>query len=268
MTELQAFILGLVQGLTEFLPVSSSGHLVLFQKIFEKAGGISANVVSFDVAVHLATLLAVIAVMRDDIIAILKKPLCKLTYLIIVGSIPTAILGFFFKDLIEGLFKSGKTLGFEFILTGLVLWLAENIRTKNKGIKEMSYLDAIFIGTAQGVAILPAISRSGLTLAGGLVRGLNREFAIKFSFLMSIPAILGAALPDLLDLVKGGSEVTSGIGTMPLLLGMAAAAVSGYFAVKYMLKIFSKASLRVFSYYVFVLGVLIILDQFIFHILL
>lgn len=267
MTELQAIILGLVQGLTEFLPVSSSGHLVLFQKIFEKAGGLTANVVSFDVAVHIATLLAVISVMKDDIIAILKKPLCKLTYLIVVGSIPTAILGFLFKDIIEQLFKSGKTLGFEFIVTGLVLWLAENINTKNKGIREMSYFDAAFIGTAQGLAILPAVSRSGLTLAGGLVRGLNREFAIKFSFLMSIPAILGAALPDIYHLVKG-TEAAGSVGAMPLALGMLAAAVSGYFAVKYMLRIFTKASFKVFSYYVFALGALILLDQFVFHILL
>lgn len=266
MTVIQAFILGLVQGLTEFLPVSSSGHLVLFQKIFEKAGGLNANVVTFDVAVHIATLIAVIAVMKDDILAILKKPFSKLTYLIVVGCIPTAAIGFLFKDIIEELFKSGKSLGVEFIATGLILLFAENVRTKNKGLREMTYTDALVVGTAQGLAILPAISRSGLTLAGGLFRGLNREFALRFSFLMSIPAIVGAALPDVYHMVKGTSGAAGDIGALPLAVGMLAAAVSGYFAVKYMLKIFTRSSLKVFSYYVFVLGALVLLDQLVFHI--
>jgi undecaprenyl-diphosphatase len=266
MSFFSAILLGILQGLTEFIPVSSSGHLVLFQKIFEKAGGLSANVVSFDVALHIATLVAVIAVMKDDILAILKKPFSKLTLMILVACIPTGLIGVLFKDLIEELFKSGKSIGVEFIVTGLILWLAESIKTKNKGLREINIVDALVIGTAQGIAIMPAISRSGLTLAGGLFRGLNREFALKFSFLVSIPAIIGAALPDIYHMFKGSAEASGGIGTMPLIVGVLAAGISGYFAIKYMLKVFTKASLKVFSYYVFVLGALVVLDQFVFHI--
>jgi len=122
----------------------------------------------------------------------------------------------------------------------------------------MTYGDAAVVGVAQGLAILPAVSRSGLTLAGSLTRGLNREFALKFSFLMSIPAILGATVLDVYDTVKAGS-LSVAVG--PLVVGMLVAAVSGYLTVKFMLKIFSKASLKVFSYYVFVLGILIIMEQ-------
>jgi undecaprenyl-diphosphatase len=260
-TVLQSIILGIIQGLTEFLPISSSGHLVLFQKIF----GLQEGVVTFDVAVHVATLVGIVIVLRKEIQSILKKPLGKLTWLIVAGTIPTVIIAVVFKDLIDRLFASGSTLGFEFIFTGLVLWYAESVRSRNKGVENTTYMDAAFIGVGQGIAILPAISRSGLTLAGALMRGLNREFALKFSFLLSIPAILGAAALDGYDMVKGGMA-GAGVETLPLIIGMLAAGISGYFAVKFMLKVFSKASLKVFSYYVFILGILIIADQFIFKI--
>jgi len=249
----EAIVLGLVQGLTEFLPISSSGHLVIFQRLF----GLR-DVISFDVAVHFATLVAVCAVFWKDIIEMLKRPFSKLPLLIVVGTIPTALIGFLFKDFFEMIFDSAVTLGFEFLITGLVLLYAESVRTKNKGLKEMSYGDATVVGVAQGLAILPAVSRSGLTLAGSLARGLNREFALKFSFLMSIPAILGATVLDVYDTVKAGSL---NVAVGPLIVGMLVAAVSGYLTVKFMLKIFSKTSLKVFSYYVFVLGTLIIIEQ-------
>lgn len=260
MSVLEALILGLVQGLTEFLPVSSSGHLVVFQKVL----GIhpeTINVLSFDVAVHMATLVAVIVVLWHEVLAILKKPLGKMTWLIIVGTIPTAVIGLAFKDLFQGLYESGASLGIEFIITGLVLLYAESVRSRNKGLESMTYADAAVVGTAQGLAILPAVSRSGLTLAGALARGLNREFALRFSFLMSIPAILGAAVLDGKDLLSGTEGAVQNVATLPLVVGMVAAAVSGYLAVKFMLKIFSSSSLKVFSYYVFILGGLILIDQ-------
>jgi undecaprenyl-diphosphatase len=264
MTVLQGFILGIIQGLSEFLPISSSGHLVLFQKIF----GITENVMSFDIALHVATLAAVVVVMWKDIVEILKKPFSKLPLLIIVGSIPTALMGIFFSDLFEKLFESGACLGFEFILTGAVLWYAENVRSRNKKLAEMNYSDALVIGTAQGFAILPAASRSGFTIAGALFRGLNREFALRFSFLMSIPVILGAAAKDIYDNVfKTGGMHGLAMDVWPVVAGMIAAAVSGYIAIRFMLKVFSKSSLKVFSYYVFVIGALILVDQFFFNIL-
>jgi undecaprenyl-diphosphatase len=254
MSIFQAIILGLVQGITEFLPISSSGHLVIFQKLF----GLQEGVLVFDVAVHFATLLAVVSVMWREIVEIIKRPFARLPLLLLAATIPTIIIGFVFKDYFEELLKSGRTLGLEFIFTGLVLWYAENVRRKNKKVETTSFFDAAFIGAAQGAAILPAVSRSGLTLAGALFRGLNREFAIKFSFLMSIPAILGPALLDVFKLTRG---VQVGISWGPLIAGMLAAAVSGYLAVRFMLRIFAKTSLKVFSYYVFILGAIIILEQ-------
>lgn len=260
MTILQGIILGLVQGLTEFLPISSTGHLVLFQRIF----GLSAGTVSFDIAVHLATLVGVCIVLRAEILAILKRPLGKLPLLIVAGTIPTLIIALLLSGLVEKFIESGKTIGLEFIVTGLVLLYAESVRTRNKGVEQTTYQDAAVIGVAQGLAVLPAISRSGLTLAGALARGLNREFALKLSFLMSIPAILAAAAKDGYDAVKGGG-IAADIGMLPLAAGMLAAGISGYFVVKFMLKVFSKASLKGFSYYVFVLGALILIDQIFFH---
>lgn len=261
MTILQGFILGLIQGLTEFLPVSSSGHLVLFQKLF----GLSEGTFTFDIAVHLATLAGVFVILKNEIIEIIKKPFGKLTLLIAAGTIPTIIIAAVFGDVFKTLFESGKTLGFEFIFTGLVLWFAESIRSKNKELDRTTYMDAAVIGTAQGIAILPAVSRSGMTLAGALMRGLNRQFALKFSFLMSIPAILLGAAKDGYDLLKGAGSASANIEALPLLAGMVAAGISGYYAVKFMLRIFSKTSLKVFSYYVFALGLLIIADQLIFR---
>lgn len=257
MGNIQAIILGIVQGLTEFLPISSSGHLVLFQKLF----GLKEGVITFDVAVHLATLVAVFIVFKDDIWDLLKKPFSKLTFLLVVGTIPAVILGLLFKHTIDSLFESGKTLGFEFILTGLALLYAENVRNRNKKLDETSYADAALIGVAQAIAILPAVSRSGLTIAGSLARGLNREFAAKFSFLLSIPAILGAAVLDLKDVVKLIGSTGPGVDLFPLIVGMTAAAISGYFAIRFMLKLLTKGSLKGFAYYVFILAALILTDQ-------
>jgi undecaprenyl-diphosphatase len=258
MNSIQALILGAVQGLTEFLPVSSSGHLVLFQRLF----GLKEGVLVFDIAVHLSTLLAVIAVFWKDILGIFKKPLGKLTWLIVVGTIPAVVFGLAFKHFIERLFETGKTLGLEFIATGVILWLAEAIVSKNKKLEETSASDAICIGTAQAVAILPAVSRSGLTIAGALFRGLNREFAAKFSFLLSIPAILGAAVLDIPDATKMlKSSGTIGVSLLPLILGMAAALVFGWIAIRWMLRVLSKGSLRGFAVYVFSIGLLVLLEQ-------
>ena len=256
MTVIQAIILGIVQGLTEFLPISSSGHLVLFQKLLKVEG----EVISFNIAVHLATLIAVFIVFRKDIFSILKNPFGKMTWLLAVGTIPAVVFALLFKDLIDMLFNSGATLGFEFILTGLIMLYAERKKSGNKRLEGTTYKDALIIGAAQAVAILPAVSRSGFTISGALFRGLDRSFAAKFSFLLSIPAILGAAVFDLKDIleVSGGGL---GMSTLPMIAGTLAAAVSGYLAIKFMLRILQKGSLKIFSYYVFALAVFILIDQ-------
>ncbi len=253
MTVLQSVILGIVQGLTEFLPISSSGHLVFVQKIFNISGAMT-----FDVLVHFGTLVAVIAVFRQDIISILKKPWQKLTLLLIVATIPTGIMGIALQDFFEKMFESGQTLGMEFILTGLIIWFADKVKERDKGIDEISYFDAAFVGLMQGIAILPAISRSGLTIAGSLFRGINRETAARFSFLVSIPAIAGAAALDLNDLI--GRGLPPGMG-LPYLVGPVVAAVSGYWAIKFMIRILQRGSMKGFAYYVWALGVLVIALQ-------
>lgn len=262
MNEIQGFILGIIQGLTEFLPISSSGHLVLFQKIF----GLSEGTLTFDIVVHLATLIGVMIVLKDEVKEVIKKPFGKLSMLVVAGTIPTVIIAALFYDTFKKALEMGNTLGLEFIFTGLVLWYAESIRCRNKRLERTTYIDAAVMGTAQAVAILPAISRSGLTLAGALMRGLNREFALKLSFLMSIPAILMGTAKDGLDLIRNGGPAATDVKVLPLLIGFAAAGISGYFTVKLMIKIFSRARLRFFSYYVIGLGFLILIDQFFFNI--
>jgi undecaprenyl-diphosphatase len=258
MNFIQAFILGAVQGLTEFLPVSSSGHLVLFQRIF----GMKENLLTFDIALHLATMLAVIAVFWKDILGILKKPFGRMTWLLVIGTFPAVFVGLTLKKAVEGLFEGGQTLGLEFIATGIVLWFVESVRTGKKNLDRTSPFDALWIGVAQAVAILPAVSRSGLTIAGALFRGLNREFAAKFSFLLSIPAILGAAVldvPDALQTIR--SSGTVGVPAASLIIGVLTALVFGFVAIKWMLQILTRGSLRGFAVYVILLGMLILVDQ-------
>lgn len=258
MSIFQAIFLGAIQGLTEFLPVSSSGHLVLMQKIL----AFNESSLAFDTCLHLGTLIAVFAFFWKDIVSILKKPFQRLTWLLIAGTIPTAIIGLAFKDYFEQLFQSGKTLGFEFLLTGLILLFAEEMNRGTKGVKETSYIDAVFVGVLQGAAILPAVSRSGLTISGALFRNMNSDFAARFSFLLSIPAILGATLLQAKDIAQSGA---GGISPMTLLLGSLTAAVVGYFSIKYMIALLKKRKMKYFSYYVFIIGGLVIIDQFFTH---
>ncbi|ASS75524.1 undecaprenyl-diphosphatase [Tumebacillus algifaecis] len=248
----EAIFLGVVQGLTEFLPISSSGHLVLFQRLF----GLEEGALTFDILLHLGTLLAVFAVFWRDIRELIKNPFGKMGRLILAGSVPTALIGFLFKDYFDAVFASGSTIGMEFIITGCVIWWADTVRKGFKKEREMGYVDALLIGTLQGAAIMPALSRSGLTIMGALMRGLDREFAAKFSFLMSIPVIIGAGVFDLSDAIEQGMTIgaTEIIGTLT-------AAVAGYFAIKYMISLIVKRGMRMFAWYVWLLGGLILLDQ-------
>lgn len=253
----QAIILGILQGVTEFIPVSSSGHLVLFQKIM----GIREEVpLTFDILVHLGTLVAVFIVFWSDIWELIKKPFQKMTYLLIVGTIPTVLLALVFKDYIEAAFASGRTLGIGFLITGCILLYAEKANSGKKALQETSYLDVGFVGLMQGLAMLPAVSRSGMTISGALFRNMDKKFAAKYSFMLSIPAILGAAVFDLKDVVKQGSL---GLEFAPAASAFIAAAVAGYVAIKFMLELIQKQKLRYFSYYVFALAALVLMDQYV-----
>lgn len=252
---LKSLLLGLIQGFTEFLPISSTGHLVLGRKLLD----LSEAGLFLDTMLHFGTLIAVVAAFWEDIVHLIRRPFSRLGLLILVGTIPTAIIGLSFEDYFEEVSKTGSTIGIEFLATGFILWAAD--RWKNKGSKslhEITYKDALIIGTLQGAAILPAISRSGLTIAGSLFCRVEKQTAARFSFLLSLPAILGACLLQGRKLAENQVE---SIGVLALLIGTFAAAISGYVAVRWMLRILNKGSLRIFSYYVWVLGCFIIILQ-------
>ena len=277
MSIFEAFILGVVQGITEFLPVSSSGHLVLLQRIF----GIEEPALVFDTAVHGGTLLAVIVVLWRDIWNILRRIIQPLVLYLIIATIPSVIIALVFKNRIEAAFSSGAFLGFAFLITSALLFLSEILfRGREKpggfpsklegpvtarGQYEMNLADSLVIGLLQGIAIIPGISRSGATISAALSRKLDRDFAARFSFLLSIPAILGALLLQGRDLYKTwtiGQEYQAGIGPIPIAVGTASACIVAFFSIRLFLKIVREHSLRGFALYTGVLGILVLMDQF------
>jgi undecaprenyl-diphosphatase len=272
MNTTEAILLGIIQGLTEFLPVSSSGHLVLFQQLF----GLKEAELFFDVCVHLGTLLAVIVVFRQEITNIMlaltrlsssrgsKKTLwqkiesdpdLKLALLIVIGSIPTAIMGFLFRGIADRLFASAFIVGLMLILTGLLLWITRWAapRGEKPGADRLSPQNALIIGVVQGLAIVPGISRSGSTISIGLLLGIRREAAARYSFLLSIPAIIGAGL---LSLKAGLSQADPAIRIS--LLGAVTAAFVGYGALKCLLHVVKKGRLHMFAPYCWLTGILAI----------
>ncbi len=271
MSYFEAVILGLIQGLAEFLPISSSGHLALMQQWF----GIDEDkVLLFAVLLHVGTLVSVLIVYWKDVWELIKelfltirdiftgrglkiqeRPVRKLGVMIIVATIPTGIIGILFNDFFDSLYNSVIPIGVGLIITGFLLVLAERMGSSNRGIKQMNYRNALFIGTVQGIAICPGISRSGSTLFGSLMCNLDRKFAVKFVFLISIPSILGSAVMEAPAAIESGLEP----GQMgPILVGMAVAAISGLIAIKTMIKIVSNEKLSYFSYYVWVLGLIVV----------
>ncbi|USG64859.1 undecaprenyl-diphosphate phosphatase [Brevibacillus ruminantium] len=253
---LEHIFLGIVQGLTEFLPISSTGHLVLFRKLF----GMQEAGLLFDTMLHFGTLIAVVIVFWSEIRHVLLHPTGKLARLLVVGTIPTAVIGLAFEDYFEEISRTGVTIGWEFLATGVILWAVESMRRGKRKFEQITYTDALIVGTLQGAAILPAISRSGLTIAGSLMRGIDRADAARFSFLLSLPAILGASALQTVKLVK--APLHSSYELIPLLVGTGFAAISGYVAIRWMLKIISNGSMKGFALYVWALGLLILGLQF------
>ncbi|AMA71613.1 undecaprenyl-diphosphate phosphatase [Aneurinibacillus thermoaerophilus] len=253
MNELQAMILGMIQGLTEFLPISSTGHLYLGRHLF----GLDEAGLFLDTMLHIGTLFAVLAVYGDDVVEMLKRPFSRLMGLLLVGTIPAAGAGLLFEDFFEEISRTGVTIGYEFLLTGAILWMAERWKDKEGApIENITYRDALFIGCFQAAAIMPALSRSGLTIAASLFRGINREASARFSFLLSLPAIGGGVMLQGAKLFSG--EGREAIGLSPLLLGALFSAVFGYLAVRWMIGLLKRGSLRPFAIYVWILGLLII----------
>lgn len=255
LTKIEAFLLGMIQGLTEFLPISSTGHLYLGRNLF----GLQEAGLLLDTMLHLGTLLAVFVFYQADFIKIIKKPFSKLTFLLIIGTIPAVVIGLIFKDFFDEISKTGVTIGWEFVVTGIFLWMADSIKTGYKKMEQISYTDALIIGTFQAAAIFPAISRSGLTIVAALWRRLDRETAAYFSFLLSTPAIAGAVVLQFFDLAGGKGET---IPFSALVVGILSSAVFGYLAVRWMVNYLKKHSLKPFAIYVWALGWIVLFFQF------
>jgi undecaprenyl-diphosphatase len=266
---IQAIILGMVQGLTEFLPISSSAHLVIVPEIL----GVKSSL-AFDTLLHLGSLFAVVGYFRNDIAKIItsffrsimdlfrgrfknglyEDEYKKLSWLLIIGTIPAGLVGILFKDFFESLFSSLLAVGIFLLITGFLLWGAERMPHGKKGLKDLNVKNSLAVGIAQALAIAPGISRSGATISAGLFLGIERETAAKFSFLLSIPAILGAVLVQMKDITNGMD------GTIIVLFaGFISAVIFGYLAIKILLKIIKERSLMIFSYYCWIVGGIILI---------
>lgn len=271
LTFLQAAFLGLIQGLAEFLPISSSGHLAIMQHFFDVKGD---DVLIFTVLLHVGTLISVFVIYWKDIWELIIE-LCytfkdiftgkglrinssdtrKFGFLIIVATIPTAIIGLLFNDLFTSFYSNLVAIGIGLIFTGTILFIANRMGDGKVQIKNMNFRNAIFVGIMQGIAITPGVSRSGSTLFGSLICNVNRELAVKYAFLISIPSILGSAILEAPKAFSQGIDLTT---MLPIFVGVLVAAVSGIFAIKTMIKVVTKNRLSYFSYYTWILGALTI----------
>ena len=258
---LQALILGIIQGLTEYLPVSSSGHLAIGQALFGMNDG--EDNLAFTVAVHMATVMSTLVVLWSEIAWIIKgffkfemNDETRYVFNIIVSMIPVGIVGVFFKDTVEEIFGSGLLIvGCCLLITAALLTFSYYARPRQK--ENISWKDALVIGIAQAVAVLPGVSRSGSTIATGLMLGNKKESLAQFSFLMVIPPILGEALLDILKAAKG-EEVMGNIEVLPLAVGFVAAFLSGCLACKWMISIVKRGKLIYFGVYCAIVGALLI----------
>lgn len=258
MTILEALILGVIQGLTEFLPVSSSGHLEIAKHLFGQ-DQLPQESLLITVVLHSATALSTIVVFRKDILEILKglfqfkwNDEFKFSLKIILSMLPAATIGVLYNDEMEALFDGQVTLvGFMLILTGLLLFLADRAKNTNKGV---SYKSSFLIGIAQAIAILPGISRSGATISTSVLLGIDREKAARFSFLMVVPLILGKIAKDIMD----GAFVQTETSFAVLSVGFLSAFIVGLIACTWMIQLVKRSQLKYFAYYCFVVGLIAI----------
>lgn len=258
---LSAILFGLVQGLTEFLPISSSGHLLILHRLLTLP---VKNELAFDVVLHFSTLLAAVWFFRKDIWELMKSWLGslsgktseagKISWFIILATIPAVLAGYFFNDLIESTFRSPLIVVIMLILVGILFIILEKVSKKIEELNSLTWRKAFFIGLAQALALIPGTSRSGITIIAGLAAGLKREVAVKFSFLLLIPVTLGAAVKEA---PLGLAALKRGEG-MVLLIAFLTAFISGLLAIKYFLKFSQKHKLDVFGYYRIILAMILI----------
>lgn len=277
MSWLSAFFLGLVQGIAEFLPISSSGHLAILQNFF-KLENIEESHLFFDVLLHLGTLISVCIVYRKDIMEMLRalvglfqkkdvdggRPVVqndeklRLALMIVIATLPLLVI-VFIKDYIEQLTGRSGFIGLMLVLTGCLLFVSDKLAQGNKAERKMTVVDALVVGVSQAIATIPGLSRSGVTITAGLCTGFSREFAVRFSFLISIPAIIGANLISIVGAIKAGVAW----GNMPqYLLGVVVAATVGYVAIRLVKILVDKNKFGKFAYYCWAVGLITILLSF------
>ena len=280
MNVLSSIFLGLVQGVAEFLPISSSGHLSLFQYFFGLAS--PEETLFFDVLLHLGTLIAVFVYYWRDIVALCKEfvrlvsclfskekrrqmkrlpPKGRLILMIVVGTLPLFVI-LPIKGLVEGLYGNATFVGFALLATGCLLYFSDRMKRGKKGPKSATMLDALLVGVGQAIAVVPGLSRSGSTISVGMMRGFHRRFAVRFSFLLSIPAVLGA------NILSIGGAVQQGIDVAQLpayIVGTIVAAVSGFFAIRLVNMLADKGKFGNFAYYCWGIGAAAVVASLIFH---
>lgn len=264
MSWLEALILGIIQGITEFLPVSSSGHLTIGQEILQLNTSAADNLL-FVTTVHTATVLSTIVILWKEITLLFKGTFFtpkwnnEKQYVgkILISMIPIFIIGMFFKDEVEQLFGDGLLLvGICLVVTSILLSFAYWSKPRIK--ESITYVDAFIIGIAQSIAVLPGLSRSGTTIATGLILGNKKETVAQFSFLMVLAPILGEALLNTIDMIKDPTIITTGIGIIPLAIGFVGAFISGCLACKIMINIVKKGKLIYFALYCIIIGLITI----------
>ncbi|MBR4447222.1 undecaprenyl-diphosphate phosphatase [Methanobrevibacter sp.] len=272
MNIVQGIIIGIVQGLTEFLPVSSSAHLVFIQNIL----GVESSL-AFDIFLHLGTLIAVLWFFRADVYKMLESwwysindirngrfkegfyedPYKRLAWYVILATIPVGIAGVLFEDSVDALFAGALYVpAFFLFVTGTILYLSQRMPSGEINYDSITAKEALFMGLGQACAILPGLSRSGTTIAAGLTIGLEKEFAAKFSFILSIPAIFGAFVFQLKDI---GSAMN--VNFLPIFLGFIASIIAGYLAIRWMLDLIQNKSLDIFAYYCWLVGIIVFMGS-------
>ncbi len=265
----QALIMGIVQGLTEFLPVSSSGHLIVVPYLFGWRDPFITSI-AFSVMLHAGTLAALLIFFRADWLRLVPAGLAaardrsfgadpdrRLAWLLVAATIPAAIAGFLFNDVVETVFREVGIVAITLVVGGVILWLADRWGARTKGVEDVTFPIAIGLGVAQAIALIPGISRSGISISAARLAGLDREAAARFSFLMATPITAGAAVFEVRKLLSGEAGVEVSIG--PLIVGMVAAFVSGLLAIGILLRYLRSRSLSVFVLYRVILAAVVLI---------
>lgn len=256
MSIIEAIVLGLVQGLTEFIPVSSSGHLIIAHELF----GTTDSTLVFDVALHIGTLLALVIFFWKDILGLInnvfnKSAQGRLSRIIIIGTIPAGLIGYLYSDWIDDNLRKPSTVVITMIIMGLLMLAVEKYSSKKRNISSINMQDGLKIGFAQALALIPGVSRSGATITAGMIQGLKRADGARLSFLMAIPITAGAIIGSLLGAESGELSGQTNIFAIGILMAL----ISGLFAIRFLLKFLSKNSLSVFAYYRIALALIVFL---------